>query len=542
MGLPLRPDGLAPSLASHILDQCLARGLACLQSCDWVGAIAAYRQVLASSPGHIDARHFLGIACTNAGELDEAIGCFDAVLALDPNWSAAWTNRGNVHFARQDFEAAEKDYRRAVESDPRNANAWLNLGVMARKNGKLEEATRAYERALLAEPGFARARDQLALTLTERASESASPEDLSWFVERYPDHDGARLARARLWLTLGKSASAQLDLEQILNRCPTDAEAWMELARCHRVLGDEAAAERALDHAELLGLIPVPERMLRARAVERVPLSESGIQVADLTVVMPCRDSELYLPRFFALAEALEQTYSCDFHYLFVENGSRDATRALIEGFLMGRDGALCTPADPAELDRLPRTARLAAVRNFSAQEARRFPGSWLLLVDTDIYFHPRILEILFAHHPTAARIGMLCGYGIDVAPASAAATWTTQHHYYDTFAFVSERGTSYYPQCIFQGCRLCAERIPQVERTALAGLVKVQSAFGGLALLRQDVLTDQRIRWEAISAYGRLWCEHIAFCGRLRQFTDYSIAIATDAPVLWDPTVHGRL
>ena len=81
-------------------------------------ARAAYREVLAVDPGHIDALLNLGRLLHEAGDLREA----------------------------------ERHYLRALEEDPSEATAAFNLGVVLEDLGRDDEAITAYEQAVAADP------------------------------------------------------------------------------------------------------------------------------------------------------------------------------------------------------------------------------------------------------------------------------------------------------------------------------------------------------------------------------------------------------
>lgn len=164
------------------------------------------------------------------------------------------------------------------------------------------------------------------------------------------------------------------------------------------------------------------------------------------------------------------------------------------------------------------------------------------MLVDTDVYFNLDVLESLFSKNPTAHGLGMLCAFGMEaVALDEARADWVTPYHYYDTAAFVAEDGYECFPRCMFSGCLKCgpsedARQIPP------AGLVKVKSAFGGLALVRTDLLANRSIRWEARPCGpGAPPCEHIGFCYSLAKESGLGIAVDCDTKILWDADTHAE-
>ena len=116
-----------------------------------------------------------------------------------------------------------------------------------------------------------------------------------------------------------------------------------------------------------------------------------------------------------------------------------------------------------------------------------------------------------------------------------------TEHHYYDTFAFVDDQWRLHWPNCIFSNCTKCQALVAADIRIAPEGLLTVSSAFGGLALIKAGILADPSIRWKPPEGTPYTLCEHIGFCAALQSRTDLTIAIACDAKVFWNAETFGK-
>lgn len=301
----------------------------------------------------------------------------------------------------------------------------------------------------------------------------------------------------------------------------------------------------------------------------RITLSESGIPVRKISILWLCRNNQEFLPHLFDTLIRLEKTYDCDFEYFIAENGSSDDTRTLLTDFLHGRVGKIITPEDTSFLDQQPRTERLARIRNTLLDNIRPLQSDWAVLLDTDIYFTEEILADMFALSPSQKGIGMLCAFGMEGLPErkgtggitrlgmffangmkgfpkSTEGGWITQSHYYDTWAFLDEDNRFYWPHCIFSGCGKCSAKNAKDKLNA-AGVVNVNSAFGGFAIVKSQLLNHPDLRWKAVpsedsdirgsaaSERKMMLCEHIHFCKMLRKVSSLSVAIACDIPVYWD-------
>jgi serine/threonine protein kinase/Tfp pilus assembly protein PilF len=95
---------------------------------DLDGALAEFRQAIASDPTFAPAHLNLGNALSAKGQLDEAITAYRKVIELDPKNGAAWYNRGCTYEQLKQYDKAVGDYTRAVELEPKHPYAWANRG------------------------------------------------------------------------------------------------------------------------------------------------------------------------------------------------------------------------------------------------------------------------------------------------------------------------------------------------------------------------------------------------------------------------------
>ena len=94
-------------------------------TCSLRGASSArccpYRQTLGLDPKDMVARLQIGTIYARNGIDDVALREFEAILAQDPKHASLHNNRGNLYFARGDYERALDGYRRRRAPIPRTA-------------------------------------------------------------------------------------------------------------------------------------------------------------------------------------------------------------------------------------------------------------------------------------------------------------------------------------------------------------------------------------------------------------------------------------
>ncbi|MDE3175119.1 MAG: tetratricopeptide repeat protein [Pseudomonadota bacterium] len=90
-----------------------------------------------------------------SANLPLALQLYDAVLALDPAWSEAWSARATARFQSGDLKGAMADLAQTLKREPRDVGALAGLGAILLDSGEPEAALRAYDRALALAPALA---------------------------------------------------------------------------------------------------------------------------------------------------------------------------------------------------------------------------------------------------------------------------------------------------------------------------------------------------------------------------------------------------
>jgi Flp pilus assembly protein TadD len=131
-------------------------------------AVAAYRDVVARAPAHVDARMNLGELLATAGRHAEAAEEFAAAVRLKPTHARAHYNLAVTYAALGRARDAIVSYRSATACDPRLFQAHANLGVLLHDDGALDEAEVAYRKALAINPNDQETLNNLAVLCRDR--------------------------------------------------------------------------------------------------------------------------------------------------------------------------------------------------------------------------------------------------------------------------------------------------------------------------------------------------------------------------------------
>ena len=92
---------------------------------------------------HLDA----GVRLRNDSRLEEAIAEYNEAIRLDPEYTGAYMNRGNVYHALGQHERAIEDYNQAIRIDPQDADAYVGRAMVHAVLGMDLEARQDIDRA-----------------------------------------------------------------------------------------------------------------------------------------------------------------------------------------------------------------------------------------------------------------------------------------------------------------------------------------------------------------------------------------------------------
>ncbi|KAJ2137918.1 TOM (translocase of outer membrane) complex component [Coemansia sp. RSA 678] len=111
-------------------------------------ALEDLNKALVVEPNHV--RSYLRKAnlFTEKKDLEEVLSLLDQAHKADSENAETFFQQGQVHFLKQEFEAASNDYKRAAELDPDFVYPRIQLGVVQFKVGKIEEAMATFDEAM----------------------------------------------------------------------------------------------------------------------------------------------------------------------------------------------------------------------------------------------------------------------------------------------------------------------------------------------------------------------------------------------------------
>lgn len=132
-------------------DSLLKQGVMLNDAGKFADAIAKYDEVLKTEPNNMTAMYEKGFSLSVAGKSDEAIPCFEKVIASHqmPN---AYVALANIYDNRSDFAQAEKYYQQGIAAFPNYGSLWYNLGLSYIRQKKYTQAEAAATESIKLNP------------------------------------------------------------------------------------------------------------------------------------------------------------------------------------------------------------------------------------------------------------------------------------------------------------------------------------------------------------------------------------------------------
>ena len=163
-----------------------------------------------------DARNFndVGIELQGKARHVEALAAFDRAIQLDPAFSAAYFNRGNVLLDLHRPDAALANYERAITLNPGSADIFIGRGNAFSELWQHESALENYARAIALRPDYAEAHYNHGAALRELNSTEAALASFERAMNLKPDYEYLY----GLWLLTKMAVCDWRDIDEDFNR------------------------------------------------------------------------------------------------------------------------------------------------------------------------------------------------------------------------------------------------------------------------------------------------------------------------------------
>jgi tetratricopeptide (TPR) repeat protein len=151
-------------------------------------AIETWRQALAFAPEKSEYLRGLGLAYSEAGQSDEAVGVFEQTISIHPDDGVALGNLGAIYLRQNKRDEAEVMLKRATEAEPQRAEWWGNLGLLYNQRGDLGKSEEAMGQAAVRDPADLRWHLHLIEILLRRQKAEQALETTMIALQHHPEN------------------------------------------------------------------------------------------------------------------------------------------------------------------------------------------------------------------------------------------------------------------------------------------------------------------------------------------------------------------
>ena len=191
-------------------------------------AIKTYSDVIELNPDFSAAYNNRGVVYANKDEYDLAIRDFSTALELNPNDFFAYNNRGNTYNDIGKFDKAINDFNTAIDLKPDYSNAYNNRGNAYRQKGEFEKALTDFDTAISLNTEFAGAYNSRGAAYHEKGDIDKAIEDFNEAIKLYPNYISPYINRGRVHGRKGRIAEAIDDFNKVIELEPDYAVAYYD--------------------------------------------------------------------------------------------------------------------------------------------------------------------------------------------------------------------------------------------------------------------------------------------------------------------------
>ena len=217
-------------------------------------AVADYDKAIALQPDYAAAYINRGIANHELGRPDEALADYDEAIALRPDYAAAYRNRGVAKLRLERQEQAEADFDKAIALQPDDAAAYFSRGFAKRGLGRREEAVADYDKAIALQPDDAAAYNNRGFANHELGRHDEALADYDKAIALQPDDAAAYFNRGVTKRGLGCREEAVADFDKAIALQPDLVNA--HVGRGVAKLGLGRREEAVADYDKAIALQP----------------------------------------------------------------------------------------------------------------------------------------------------------------------------------------------------------------------------------------------------------------------------------------------
>lgn len=176
---------------------------------------------------------------------DAAIADLSAALAIDPDYSDAYSARADLYYGQRKYALALADYSRVIASKPSWITGYIDRAAVYQDQGNLDAAISDLTYGISKNPGSAQAYQARGRAYQLQRQFVKAMSDFDKVVTLYPNESGGHLDRGITYEFTGDHKAAQRQLREALDLNPTGYDAHYYLGLTQWGLGQYAEARKS---------------------------------------------------------------------------------------------------------------------------------------------------------------------------------------------------------------------------------------------------------------------------------------------------------
>lgn len=234
------------------------------------------------------------------GDHDTAVTEYTRAIELEPNYAAAYNNRGNSYAKQKQYERAIQDYDKAIELDPNYAYAYNNRGISNAKLEQYERAIQDYGKAIELDPNDASAYYNRGNSYAKLEQHERAIQDFDKAIELDPNDAAAYSNRGNCYRKLKQYEQAVQDHNKAIELDPKNAIAYNNRGCSYADLGNHEQAIQDYTKAMALGSNTAIEYGNRGESYYKLDKHDLAIIDCSKSIELDPKHTEAYKYRAFA--------------------------------------------------------------------------------------------------------------------------------------------------------------------------------------------------------------------------------------------------
>ncbi|HEY3790460.1 MAG TPA: tetratricopeptide repeat protein [Bradyrhizobium sp.] len=314
-------------------------------------AVGLLRQGLRVDPQSAMARYALGITLSALRRTDEALACYDDLIALKPDFVDAHIKRGLLLSKLGRFVEAITSFDNAIATDPNHPDALLHKGEALHYLGRFADAIACYNQILITKPTHLAALIDRGCAFKDLGRANEAIAEFNAALAIAPENTTILINRGETRLSLKQNSEALEDFDRVISISPNLALGWLGRANVLMLRKKVSEALEACQRA--VAIEPNSTKALTQIGQCHALLgnAEAAVSFFDRTLAINPNDDVALQSRIFSLEfcasdDALQQAARAEWwrrigarisaqHPPHHENGL-DPARRIVVGYVSG--------------------------------------------------------------------------------------------------------------------------------------------------------------------------------------------------------------